>query len=167
MNKAYNNPLADIGKIKDYLLSLFQNNTDMSRLVTQYFGMPYIAGSITDNGCAIFIDTRLIKLESQRVKEVGVDIHIVCHKDSIALSEEDKAYYNSLDIYGNRVDCAAQLINAVIMNPKIMNEIKQNYAISDMTFIPEKPVKRLISETDFCGKQMSYTYQSFYKRTAR
>lgn len=167
MSKAYNNPLSDMGRMKESLMSLFQNSTDITKLAEHCFDTPYIEGSITDNGCAIFIETHLIKVVNQRVKEVGINIYVVCHKDSISLSEEERTYYNSIGIYGNRVDSVVQAIDATLTSPNTMDEIKKNYSIGALTFIEGEPIKEYLPEPDFYGKQMSYTYQSFYQHKSR
>lgn len=164
MSKTYYNPLSDMGKIKETLVNLFQSSPDITKLATHCFDTPYIEGIITDNGCSIFLETRLIKVANQRIKEVGVDIYVICHKNSIALTEEDQAYYNSIDIYGNRMDCTIQAIHSAITNAQNMDAPKKSYAIGDMTLVAERPIKQHISEKDFYGKKMSYTYQAFYQK---
>ncbi len=66
---------------------------------------------------AIFVETYLTKAVSQRIKEVGIDICVLCHKDSIGLSESDKEYYQSKGIYGNRIDSSIQVIHSSILPP--------------------------------------------------
>lgn len=157
MSDTYTNPLSDMGKIKETLVSLFQNNSDITKLASYFYDTPYIEGIITDNGCSIFLETRLIKVANQRIKEVGVDIYVVCHKDSIALSDEDMAYYNSIGLFGNRMDCAIQAIHSSIVNFK-------TYSIGDLTLVTERPIKQFLTESNFYGKKMSYTYQAFYQK---
>lgn len=139
-------------------------DTDIQTLVGHCFDTPYIEGVITDNRCAIFVETYLTKMESQRVKEVGVNIFIVAHKDSVKLSDEDREYYRSIGVYGNRVDSATQVINSTINNPKIMDAIKKKYSIGQLTFTERNPIKEYIPATKFYGKCMSYTYNAFYQR---
>lgn len=157
MSNTYYNPLSDMGKIKETLVNLFQNNPNITKLTTHFYDTPYIEGIITDNGCAIFLETRLIKVANQRTKEVGVDIYVICHKDSIALSSEDKTYYNSIGIYGNRIDSTMQAIHSAIVDVK-------NYSIGDLTLVTERPIKQCLTEANFYGKKMSYTYQAFYQK---
>lgn len=163
MDQIHSNPLSDMGRIKESLITLLKENTDVARLTKQCFDTPYMEGIITD-GCGIFLETHLIRAANQRTKEVGVNIYVACHKDSIALSEEDKTYYNSIGIYGNRVDSTIQAIHSAIIDSQNMSKIKENYSIGDLTFIEEEPIKHFMSESDFYGKQMSYTYQAFYQR---
>lgn len=138
--------------------------TESATLIGHCFDIPYTEGVLTDNRCAIFIETSLINVANQHIKEVGVDITVLCHKDSVRLSEEDKEYYESLGIYGNRVDSAVQLIHSSILNHQVMEKIKEKYSIGDLNLIKENPVQQYVPETEFYGKVLHYTYQSFYKR---
>lgn len=164
MNETNYNQLSDLGKIKETLVSLFQTDADIAKLSPNCFDTPYIEGIITDSDCGIFVETHLIKVANQRFKEVGVNIYVVCHKDSIALSEEDNTYFNSVGIYGNRIDSTVQAIHAAIINPETMTEIKKRLSIGDLTLIEEEPIKLYLTGTDFYGKQMSYTYQAFFHK---
>lgn len=128
------------------------------------FDTPYIEGAMPDNRCAIFIETYLTKVENRHIKEVGVDIAVVCHKDSIKLSNEDTTYYNSIGIYGNRIDSAVQVINSSILNHETMNMIQENYSIGGMNLSEKNSLKQYASGTNFYGKCLSYTYQTFYQR---
>lgn len=194
----YYDPLSDMSRIKDSLMSLFCDLEDITRLIMptldnanftweqnwyggrfdknikgqteittllgHCFDTPYIEGTVTDNRCAIFIETYLSKVENLHIKEVGVDIMVVCHKDSVRISDEDKAYYNSIGIYGNRVDSAVQVINSSILNSKIMNKIKEKYSIGDMNLLEKNPLQQYIPGTKYYGKVLHYTYQTFYQR---
>lgn len=138
--------------------------TDIETLIGHCFDTPYIEGTVADNRCAIFIETYLTKVENQKIKQVGVDIFVIAHKDSVHLSDEDKDYYKSIGVYGNRVDSAVQVINSTINNEKIMEAIKKRYSIGDLTFTERNPVKQYIPGTKFYGKCLSYTYNTFYQR---
>ena len=186
MSEKYYDLLSDMSRIKDNLMSLFYNSRDITGLIMpksddealtaenswygrHCFDTPYIEGIIPDNGCAVFIETYLTKAENQHIKEVGVDIAVVCHKDSIRLSDEDKEYFNSMGVYGNRIDSAIQLINSAILSQSTMDMIKEKYSIGNMVLAKENPLKQFTAGTDFYGKCLSYTYQTFYRRknTAR
>lgn len=138
--------------------------TDIQTLIGHCFDTPYIEGTVSDNRCAIFIETYLTKVENQKIKQVGVDIFVIAHKDSVRLSDEDKDYYKSIGVYGNRVDSAVQVINSTINDEKIMEAIKKRYSIGDLTFTERNPVKQYIPGTKFYGKCLSYTYNTFYQR---
>ena len=191
-------PLSDMSRIKESLMSLFcdtetitrlimpkldnddftweQNwyggkfdknkygKTDIQTLVGHCFDTPYIEGTVTDNRCAVFIETHLIKAENQRIKEVGVDVFVICHKDCVRLDESDTQFYNSIGIYGNRVDSSVQAINSAINDKKIMDAIQKKYSIGDLTLVERNPIKQYIPGTKFYGKCISYTYQTFYQR---
>lgn len=139
-------------------------NTNIQYLIGHCFDRPYIEGTITDDRCAVFIETYLTKVENKKIKQVGVDIFIISHKNAIKLSDEDKKYYNSIGVYGNRIDSAVQVINSTINNEKVMNAIKQKYSIGDLTFVERNPIKQYIPGTEFYGKCMSYIYNTFYHR---
>lgn len=141
-----------------------ESQTDITTLTGHCFDIPYIEGAVSDNRCAVFIETYLTKADNQHIKEAGVDICVICHKDSLKLSDEDKEYYNSKGVYGNRVDSAVQVINSSILNPNIMDNIKENYSIGNMNLSSQNPLKQYLPKADFYGKCLSYTYQSFYKR---
>lgn len=138
--------------------------TDIQTLIGHCFDTPYIEGTVSDNRCAIFVETYLTKVENQKIKQVGVDIFIVAHKDSVRLSEKDKEYYESVGIYGNRVDSAMQVINSTINDERIMKAINKKYSIGDLTFIERSPVKQYVPGTKFYGRCLSYTYNTFYQR---
>lgn len=140
------------------------NEVQIKTLVGHCFDIPYIEGTITDDRCAIFIETYITKVENQHIKEVGVDIFVICHKDSVRLSDEDRKYYESIGVYGNRVDSAIQIINSCILNYNVMNDIKQKYSIGNMNLSEKNPLKQYIPGTKFYGKCLSYTYQTFYQR---
>lgn len=139
-------------------------NTESGKLVGHCFDTSYIEGAITDNRCAMFIETYVTKVANQRIKEVGVDVFVICHKDSMRLSEADKTYYESIGVYGNRVDSAIQVINASILNSNMMNTIREKYAIGNMNLSEENPLQQYVAGTDFYGKVLHYTYQAFYQR---
>ena len=138
--------------------------TDIQTLIGHCFDTPYIEGTVSDNRCAIFVETYLTKVENQKIKQVGVDIFIVAHKDSVRLSEEDKEYYESVGVYGNRVDSAMQVINSTINDERIMKAINKKYSIGDLTFTERNPVKQYVPGTKFYGRCLSYTYNTFYQR---
>ena len=49
--------------------------TQITDLVGHCFDTPYIEGTVTDNRCAIFVETYLLKVENQHIKEVGVELY--------------------------------------------------------------------------------------------
>ena len=159
----YNNPLSDLFLTKQCLTELFCNTETIAKLAPQCFDTPYIEGAVSDSDCSIFVDANVMKV-SQRMKQVGLNIFVVCPKESIKLSKEDADYYQSIGIYGNRVDSAVQAISSVLHNPEIMEEMKKKYFIGDLTFAENEPVKDFSPDSQFYGKCMSYTYQSFYQR---
>lgn len=138
--------------------------TNIINLIGHCFDIPYVEGTISDNRCAIFMETHLLKVENQHIKQVGLDIFVVCHKDAVRLSRDEKEYYNSIGIYGNRVDSAIQVINSTINDKELMKGIKEKYSIGELTFVERNPLKQYIPATKFYGKCLSYTYQSFYQR---
>lgn len=138
--------------------------TEIKTLLGHCFDHPYIEGTVTDNRCAIFIETYLTRVENQHIKEVGLDIFVVCHKDSVQLSDDEKQYYRSIGVYGNRVDSAVQLINSSILKAETMENIKKRYSIGSINLSEYDPLKQYIPSTKFYGKCLSYTYNTFYQR---
>lgn len=138
--------------------------TEIETLVGHCFDTPYIEGTVTDNRCAVFIETYLTRVDNSHFKQVGVDIFIIAHKDTVKLSDEDKKYYKSIGVYGNRVDSAVQVINSAINNEQIMSAIKKKYSIGNLTLSKGNPVKLYAPGTKFYGKSLSYVYDTFYQR---
>ena len=138
--------------------------TEIKTLIGHCFDHPYIDGTVTDNRCAIFIETYLNRVENKHIKEVGLDVFIVCHKDMVQLSDEDKGYYHKIGVYGNRVDSAVQLINSALLDPLENEHIKKKYSIGEINMSERNPLKQYVPNTKFYGKCLSYTYQTFYQR---
>ena len=138
--------------------------TKVTTLLGHCFDVPYLDGTVTDNRCALFIETHLIRVPNKFLKEVGVDISIVCHKDAVRLSPEDTIYFNEKGIYGNRVDSLCQAINSAILNPLIMEAIQRKYAIGDMQLSEKEPVRLYVPGTKFYGKILSYSYHTNYQK---
>ena len=165
MPEKYCNHFSDMARIKEDLISLFCHTEDLTRLAAHCFNTPYIEGIMAGHASAIFIETYLTKKTSQRIKEVGIDIYILCHKDSIELPEADKAYYQSKGIYGNRIDSAIQIIHASLSAPQTANNIKENYSLGGLSLSSEKdPLTPYSPGAGFYGKCLSYIYQSFHQR---
>lgn len=139
-------------------------DTEIENLVGHCFDTPYIEGTVTDNRCAVFIETYLTRVDNQHFKQVGVDIFIIAHKDTVKLSDADKKYYKSKGIYGNRVDSAVQVINSTINNEETMNAIKKKYSIGNLSLSERNPIKQYAPGTKFYGKCLSYVYDTFYQR---
>lgn len=144
-----------------------KGKTEITTLIGHCFDVPYIDGTITDNRCAIFVETYLTKVENKHIKQVGVDVFIVTHKDSVRLSESDTKYYNSIGVYGNRVDSAVQVINSAITNSDIMKEIQKKYSIGDLELAEYHPIEKYVPATTFYGKCIHYTYNTFYQRNTQ
>lgn len=157
MSEMSYNPLFDMGKTKETLVALLGNSNDLKKLATRIIDTPYVQGTVAENESAIFIDTHLRKVSNQRLKEVGTEIYVVCHKDALTLSEDDKTHFRSIGVYGNRVDCIVQIIHSIILET-------QNRTIGDMNLLNEEPIKPYSPDVDLIGKQMSYTCQTFYQR---
>lgn len=170
MSEKYYNPLSDMGRIKESLITFFYRTEDLTRLIAHCFDTPYIEGIAADHDSAIFVETYLTKKTSQRIKEVGIDICVLCHKDSIKLSEADKAYYQSKGIYGNRIDSSIQVIHSSLFAPQMINDSKgeapfAKYSFGGLSLSTEKdPLTTYSPGAGFYGKCLSYTYQSFHQR---
>ncbi len=198
MTEKYYCPLSDMSRIKASLMSLFFNNTDITRLIMptpdnesftleqnwyggkfeknmsgeaeiitlsgHCFDTPYIEGAMAADSCAIFIETYLTKMENQHIKEVGLDISVICHKDLIRLSTDDSEYYHAKGIYGNRVDSSIQIIHSSLLDSPMTDDIRKKYSIGNISLSLEKnPLKQYCQGKDFYGKCLSYTYQAFYR----
>lgn len=137
--------------------------TKIVTLIGHCFDTPYIEGTVTDNRCAIFIETTLESVPNQFIKEVSVDVSVICHRGSVRISKEDKAYYESKGIYGNRVDCLCQLINSSILSPRIMDGIMRKYSIGKMKLSDGNPIRLYVPGTKFYGKILRYNYYTNYQ----
>jgi len=155
---------ADLTFEQNWYGGTFEKNKDGQTIKTMLtghcFDTPYIEGTLTDKGCAVYIETYLTKAVNGRIKEVRVDITVMCHRDFVRLTEADKEYYNSIGVYGNRVDSAIQIINSSILN----SEIKGQYSIGNINLAEENPITQCVSCDGFHGKCLSYRYQTFYQR---
>lgn len=180
------NPLSDMNQIKDRLITMFGLDENIIRLIMAVSGAPviseqtsaasvqepagwygshcfdtsYIEGTITEGGCAIYVDTVLAAMSNSQVREVTVEISVICHKGAVKLSEEDQAFCNSIGIYGNRIDCLCQMIHASILSQPAMKEFAKNHAISSIHLSAEDPVKITAPEPGFYGKTLAYTYHT-------
>ena len=96
------NPLSDMGKMKETLVALLGNNEDMKKLGPHITDATYVQGNVAENESGIFIDTYLRKVSNQRLKEVGTEIYVVCHKDALTLSEDEKTYFR-IHAYGQKL----------------------------------------------------------------
>lgn len=193
----YYDPLSDMSRIKESLMSLFCDTQDITRLIMprlddsdftweenwyggraqktvsgttkivdlpgHCFDTPYIEGLVTDSRCVIFVETSLLWAKSRFIKEVGVEVSVVCHKSAVKLSPEDMSYYHSIGIYGNRIDCTCQAVNSAILSPDISKAIMKKYSIGTMNLSTENPIRLYVPGTDFYGKILSYTYQTNYQ----
>ena len=156
-------PLSDMGRMKEELLSLFTNTESISNLIEGFYDTPYTQASMSDKKCAVFVETYLIKSEGNRMKEVVLDIAVVCQREASELTDEENTYYHSIGIYGNRVDSALQAIYSVISDSTATDALKQSLCIGNIALLPENPIDKCDIEGDFCGKQLHYTYRSFYQ----
>lgn len=197
MTTEHYDSLADMGRIKESLMSVFGNTENITklvmpvldnnsfthlqnwyggvffagseassgvRLIGHCFDVPYSDGILTDKRCAIFIETCITKIANRHIKEVGVDISVICHKDLLYMSEEETEYFNAAGIYGNRIDSTVQAINSTIMSADTENLIKELYSVGSLILSEKDPVRQCASGSEFYGKCLSYTYQSFYHR---
>lgn len=181
MAEKYYDSLSDISRLKGRLMSLFYSQEELVRLIMpepddenftreqnwyggHCFDTSYIEGTLPDGQCAVYIDSYLSRVENRHLKEAVLDIMVVCHRDALKLSEEDKNHYNEMGVYGNRVDCAVQLIHSYILSQSMADEIKQGYAVGNLNLTVENPLKQYATDAGFYGKCLSYTYHSFYQR---
>lgn len=193
MEEKYYNPLSDMSRIKDSLMALMADSSDITGLIMPVlddadltlpqnwyggtfdkdvsgqahtvtlrghcFDTPYIEGTLTDKGCAVYIETGLTKASNERIHEVCVNITVLCHRDLIRLSGADSEYYNSIGIYGNRVDGAVQLIHSAIQS----SEIRERFSIGRLNLSEENPITSCDPLPEFHGKCLSYKYKTFYR----
>lgn len=163
-----------MNQVKDILITLLGETKDITRLVlpagssdpsagwygSYCFDTSYIEGTMTDSSCAIFIDTDLAAVSNPCLKEVTVQLSVICHKNAVALSEEDRTYYNSMGVYGNRIDCLCQMIHASLLSHPAVRTFMKNHSISSMNLSGNNPVRILTPEAGLYGKTLAYTYHT-------
>lgn len=154
--------LSDMGVIKEELISLFSKTETISKLSDGFFDIPYAKEVMTDMGCAVFVETCLTGLEGGRIKEVALDISVICPENTSKLTGEQLTYYHSLGIYGNRVDCILQAIHSTITDSDAVNNLKKKFCIGSLTLVPKNPVEKCDTDAGFYGKQLHYSYRSFF-----
>lgn len=161
MEEKLYHPLSDLGRIKEDLLTLFSDTESINKLCSTKYDIPYAPENMSQQHCAIFVETSITALEGNRIKEVSLDISVACAKESSTLSEEEKSYYQALGIYGNRTDCLLQAIHTLITASEAAEILKKKYCISSLSMISKNPIETLETSEGFFGKQMHYSYRSF------
>ncbi len=162
MEKKTYHPLSDMSIIKEELISLFSKTETICKLNEGFFDRPYSKEVMTDMGCAVFVETYLTELEGGRIKEVALDISVICAESTSKLTGEQLTYYNSFGIYGNRVDCILQAIHSTITDSDAVNSLKKKFCIGSLTLVPKNPIERCDTDAGFYGKQLHYSYRSFF-----
>lgn len=142
------------GKVKTTVTGATKNVT----LLGHCFDTPYLDGTIPDNRSAIFIETFVSDLKNRYIKTIRVDVSIISHKDAVSISEADKTYFNNIGVYGNRVDCACQVINSALLDP----DISKLFGIGDISMVENNPIRLYMPNDKFYGKVISYVYPTFY-----
>jgi len=176
------NPLSDMNQIKDRLIAIMGKHEELVRLTMPAAGTPgetgtgswyghhcfdtsYLEGTITDSSCGIYLDTVLTAVSPAGVREVTVEITVVCHRDAVALSEEEKTFCNSMGIYGNRADCLCQMIHASILSQPAMADFMKSYSISSIHLSGQEAVRISTPAPGFYGKTLAYTYHTACQTT--
>ena len=79
--------------------------------------------------------------------------------------EEEKAFCNSMGIYGNRADCLCQMIHASILSQPAMADFMKSYSISSIHLSGQEAVRISTPAPGFYGKTLAYTYHTACQTT--
>ena len=147
-------------KIENFLggsYEYYQNgHLELIDLKQHIFDVPFIYQTITDTRNAICIDTSL-KSCTQTIKEMNIEISVICHKESINLDLDTRLKYKKLGYIGrNRLDIAVEIIGDIINGSK-------KFGIGKLLPRSYDPVKSSYPSKDFFGKILFYSCSDFMK----
>lgn len=147
-------------KIDNFIGGCFEyiqdGKTELVDLKQHIFDVPFIYSTVTDTRNAICMDTNLNSC-SQSLKEMEIEISVICHKDSLPLDMKTRLKYKNLGYIGrNRLDIAVAIIGDIINR-------SSKFGIGKFSPSRYKPVKSYYFSNDFFGKILTYTCSDFMK----
>lgn len=83
----------ELGSYKETLVRLIQGHSDISRLVSGCFDTSFVPSYMNPQDNIICLDTNVIKADGSALKEVGIDIYLILHKDHCTFSDADRRYF--------------------------------------------------------------------------
>lgn len=146
----------DFDKTENFLGGKYKTGNQYIILKRHMFDVPFIYSTITDTRCAICMDTNISKC-SPTLKEMIVDISVVCHKSILEIDDDIRKRYFDLGYIGrNRIDIALAIIG------DILND-SNNFGIGKLTPVPYNPTQSLFPNRDFWEKSSRYSCTDFMK----
>lgn len=147
-------------KLDNFLGGCFEcttnGKTELVDLKQHLFDVPFIYATVTDTRNAICIDTNLNSC-SQTLKEMKVEINVMCHKESISLDIDTRLKYKEYGYIGrNRLDIAVAIIGDIINR-------SSEFGIGKFQPSKYEPVKPYYFTDKFFGKILTYTCTDFMK----
>ena len=131
-------------------------NVELVDLKQHLFDVPFVYSTVTDTRNVICIDTNLNSC-SQSLKEMKIEISVMCHKESLQLDMETRIKYKDLGYVGrNRLDIAIAIIGDIINR-------STEFGIGKLSPSRYEPVKSYYFSNEFFGKILTYTCTDFMK----
>ena len=131
-------------------------NVELVDLKQHLFDVPFVYSTVTDTRNVICIDTNLNSC-SQSLKEMKIEISVMCHKKSLQLDMETRIKYRDLGYVGrNRLDIAIAIIGDIINR-------SAEFGIGKLSPSRYEPVKSYYFSNEFFGKILTYTCTDFMK----
>lgn len=123
-------------------------------LIGHCFDVPFIYTTLPDNRNAIFIDTIISRANGESVKEMTINIEVMCHKTNLQLSTQDRVKYFKKGLSGNRLDMIVQEIDLQLNSSR-------KFGIGRFKVSPRNPVKSYFANENYFGKVLTYTCEDF------
>lgn len=131
-------------------------HVELVDLKQHLFDVPFVYSTVTDTRNVICIDTNLNSC-SQSLKEMKIEISVMCHKKSLQLDMETRIKYKDLGYVGrNRLDIAIAIIGDIINR-------STEFGIGKLSPSRYEPVKPYYFSNVFFGKILTYTCTDFMK----
>ena len=118
------------------------------------FDVPFIYGTISDDRNAIFIDSTISRADGESIKEVIMQIEIMCHKTNLKMERQDRVKYFKKGLSGNRLDMIVQAVGLQLNS-------SNDFGIGKLKIAPRNPVKSYFANEEYFGKVLTYTCEDF------
>lgn len=124
------------------------------RLKRHLYDVPFVYTTVTDTRNVICIDTNISR-SNQSIKEMDINIYVMCHRQSLELDYETRTKYRKLGYIGrNRLDIAVALIGDILNG-------SSDFGIGHLRPNQMSPVRSYFPNNDFFGKVITYTCSDF------
>ena len=147
-------------KIDNFIGGSFEciqdGKVELVDLKQHLFDVPFIYSTVTDTRNVICLDTNLNSC-SQSLKEMKIEISVMCHKEAMPLDLNTRLKYKKLGYIGrNRLDIAVAIIGDIINR-------SSEFGIGKLCPNKYDPVKSYYFSHEFFGKILTYTCSDFMK----